>query len=185
MRRAYRLFAIIQLLRRRRLLRAREIAEKLEVSERTVYRDVAALVGIARPTIGMITNAGAEHLEGFGSLEGVARAEGEMVAGLAPDATAVINADDEFAPLWRELTPARVVSFGVRREADFAASEVRTAVGTEGFVTTFRLLTPSGSAAVRLAVGGAHNVVNALAAAAAAMSAGATLAQRLEDGVEP
>jgi UDP-N-acetylmuramoyl-tripeptide--D-alanyl-D-alanine ligase len=139
--------------------------------------DVAALVALARPTIGMITNAGAEHLEGFGSLEGVARAEGEMVAGLAPAATAVINADDEFAPLWRGLTGARVVSFGVRRAADFAASDVRTAVGAEGFVTSFRLLTPAGSAAVRLAVGGAHNVVNALAAAAAAMSAGATLAQ--------
>jgi UDP-N-acetylmuramoyl-tripeptide--D-alanyl-D-alanine ligase len=139
--------------------------------------DVAALVGIARPTIGMITNAGAEHLEGFGSLEGVARAEGEMVAGLAPGATAVINADDEFAPLWRGLTSARVVSFGVRRAADFTASEVRTAVGADGFVTSFRLQTPSGSAAVRLAVGGAHNVVNALAAAAAAVSAGATLAQ--------
>ena len=139
--------------------------------------DVAALVGIARPTIGMITNAGAEHLEGFGSLEGVARAEGEMVAGLAPGATAVINADDEFAPLWRELTSARVVSFGVRSAADFTASEVRTAVGADGFVTSFRLQTPSGSAPVRLALGGAHNVVNALAAAAAAMSAGATLAQ--------
>ena len=59
--------------------------------------EVAELVKVARPTVGLITNAGAEHLEGFGSLEGVARAEGEMVAGLAADATAVINADDEFA----------------------------------------------------------------------------------------
>ena len=65
--------------------------------------EVAALVALARPTIGMITNAGAEHLEGFGSLEGVARAEGEMVAGLTAAATAVINADDPFASLWREL----------------------------------------------------------------------------------
>src|SRR5207302_1945257 len=76
--------------------------------------EVAALVDIARPTIGLITNAGAEHLEGFGSLEGVARAEGEMVAGLAEGSTAVINADDEFAPLWRSLTSARVLTFGVR-----------------------------------------------------------------------
>ena len=76
--------------------------------------EVAALVRIARPTIGMITNAGAEHLEGFGWLEGVARAEGEMVAGLPPEATAVINADDEFAPLWTQSTAARVVTFGVR-----------------------------------------------------------------------
>jgi len=137
--------------------------------------EVAALVSIARPTIGMITNAGAEHLEGFGSLEGVARAEGEMVAGLTAGATAVINADDEFAGLWRALTPARVVTFGVREPADFSAAEVHTSVGSEGFLTQFRLSAPAGSAAIHLAVGGAHNVANALAAAAAAASAGAGL----------
>ena len=137
--------------------------------------EVAALVSIARPTIGMITNAGAEHLEGFGSLEGVARAEGEMVAGLTLGATAVINADDEFTGLWRALTPARVVTFGVREPADFSASEVHTSVGSEGFLTQFRLSAPAGSAAIHLAVGGAHNVANALAAAAAAASAGAGL----------
>ena len=137
--------------------------------------EVAALVSIARPTIGMITNAGAEHLEGFGSLEGVARAEGEMVAGLTAGATAVINADDEFAGLWRALTPARVVTFGVREPADFSATEVHTSVGSEGFLTQFRLSAPAGSAAIHLAVGGAHNVANALAAAAAAASAGAGL----------
>jgi UDP-N-acetylmuramoyl-tripeptide--D-alanyl-D-alanine ligase len=137
--------------------------------------EVAALVSIARPTIGMITNAGAEHLEGFGSLEGVARAEGEMVAGLTLGATAVINADDEFAGLWRALTPARVVTFGVREPADFSAAEVHTSVGSEGFLTQFRLSAPAGSAAIHLAVGGAHNVANALAAAAAAASAGAGL----------
>jgi len=137
--------------------------------------EVAALVSIARPTIGMITNAGAEHLEGFGSLEGVARAEGEMVAGLSAGATAVINADDEFAGLWRALTPARVVTFGVREPADFSATEVHTSVGSEGFLTQFRLSAPAGSAAIHLAVGGAHNVANALAAAAAAASAGVGL----------
>jgi UDP-N-acetylmuramoyl-tripeptide--D-alanyl-D-alanine ligase len=137
--------------------------------------EVAALVAIARPTIGMITNAGAEHLEGFGSLEGVARAEGEMVAGLAAGATAVLNADDEFAGLWRALTPAHVVTFGVREPADFSATEVHTSVGSEGFRTQFRLAAPAGSAAIQLAVGGAHNVANALAAAAAAASAGASL----------
>src|SRR5580658_4581442 len=66
--------------------------------------EVATLMKIARPTVGLITNAGAEHLEGFGSLEGVARAEGEMVAGLDASALAVINADDRFAPLWRAMT---------------------------------------------------------------------------------
>jgi UDP-N-acetylmuramoyl-tripeptide--D-alanyl-D-alanine ligase len=137
--------------------------------------DVAALVRIARPTIGVITNAGAEHLEGFGSLEGVARAEGEMVEGLAPDATAVINADDEFEDTWRRMTRAKVVTFGLRESADFTASEVRTTIGPEGFLTHFMLSSPLGSAAVDLHMGGRHNIANALAAAAAAAAAGASL----------
>jgi UDP-N-acetylmuramoyl-tripeptide--D-alanyl-D-alanine ligase len=137
--------------------------------------EVAHLVEVARPTVGLITNAGAEHLEGFGSLEGVARAEGEMVAGLESSATAVINADDDFAPLWRGSTPARVVTFGVRASADFSASAVEASVGPEGFSTRFRLSAPLGAAEIRLNLGGAHNVANALAAAAAAASAGAHL----------
>jgi UDP-N-acetylmuramoyl-tripeptide--D-alanyl-D-alanine ligase len=139
--------------------------------------EVAALVALARPSIGMITNAGAEHLEGFGSLEGVARAEGEMVTGLTAAATAVINADDEFVSLWRGSTPARVVTFGVRHPADFSAHDVRTSVGAQGFKTRFRLDAPQGSTAIELLLGGAHNVANALAACAAAASAGATLEQ--------
>ena len=137
--------------------------------------DVAALVKVARPTIGMITNAGAEHLEGFGSLEGVARAEGEMVEGLTRDATAVINADDEFADLWRGMTPARVLTFGLSHPADFSASDVRTTIGPEGFLTQFRLSSPLGSASIELHTGGRHNVANALAAAAAAAASGARL----------
>jgi UDP-N-acetylmuramoyl-tripeptide--D-alanyl-D-alanine ligase len=137
--------------------------------------DVATLVKIAHPTVGMITNAGAEHLEGFGSLEGVARAEGEMVEGLEPGATGVINADDDFADLWRKLTPARVVTFGVQKAADFTATDVKTSVGADGFLTRFNLVTPGGRVAIELRMGGRHNVMNALAAAAAATAAGAKL----------
>jgi len=137
--------------------------------------DVAALVRIAHPTVGLITNAGAEHLEGFGSLEGVARAEGEMVAGLKSEATAVINADDAFADLWRKMTPARVVTFGVQKPADFMAADLSTTVAADGFLTRFTLNSPTGRAPIELRMGGRHNVANALAAAAAAMSAGASL----------
>ncbi|HYM41498.1 MAG TPA: UDP-N-acetylmuramoyl-tripeptide--D-alanyl-D-alanine ligase [Steroidobacteraceae bacterium] len=152
-------------------------AERFAVVEMGANRagEVAHLVDVARPTVGLITNAGAEHLEGFGSLEGVARAEGEMVAGLEPSATAVINADDSFAPLWRSSTRARVVTFGVRAAADFRASGVQAAVGSEGFTTSFHLTAPIGAAAIRLRLGGGHNVANALAAAAAAASAGVAL----------
>ena len=137
--------------------------------------EVAHLVEIGRPTVGLITNAGAEHLEGFGSIEGVARAEGEMVAGLKPDATAVINADDEFVDLWRNSTPARVVTFGIEKAADFKATDVQTGVGPDGFLTRFNLVSPLGQVAIELRMGGRHNVANALAAAAAATAAGARL----------
>ena len=137
--------------------------------------EVAALVAIARPTVGLITNAGAEHLEGFGSLEGVARAEGEMVAGLQPEATAVINADDAFADLWRNSTRARVLTFGVEHPADFMAIDLTSTVSPQGFRTRFTLTSPLGRVAVELQMGGRHNVANALAAAAAATSAGARL----------
>jgi UDP-N-acetylmuramoyl-tripeptide--D-alanyl-D-alanine ligase len=139
--------------------------------------EVAALVKIAKPTVGIITNAGAEHLEGFGSIEGVARAEGEMVEGLDPSGIAVINADDEFADLWRGLTHAKVVTFGVRNKADFSASGVTADVGPQGFVTRFKLNSPAGSTSIELQLAGTHNVVNALGAAAAAVSAGASLPQ--------
>jgi UDP-N-acetylmuramoyl-tripeptide--D-alanyl-D-alanine ligase len=152
-------------------------AERFAVVEMGANRagEVAHLVDVARPTVGLITNAGSEHLEGFGSLEGVARAEGEMVAGLDASGTAVINADDAYAGLWRASTRARVVTFGTREPADFSASEVAASVGTQGFSTSFRLSAPLGSAAIRLNLGGAHNVANALAAAAAAVAAGAAL----------
>src|SRR6202521_4556576 len=139
--------------------------------------DVEQLVQIARPGIGLITNAGAEHLQGFGSLEGAARAEGEMVAGLPASGTAVINADDAYASLWRAGTAARVLSFGLRHEADFYAAGLHFEVAAQDFATRFRLHTPLGEIDLTLALAARHNVRNALAAAAAASSAGATLAE--------
>ena len=139
--------------------------------------DVAELVAIARPSVGLITNAGAEHLEGFGDLEGVARGEGEIVAGLAPEATAVLNADDAYFGLWREMARAgRTVSFGVRApRADFRALNPVQAIERGEFATRFTLRSPLGERAVMLKAGGAHNIANALAAAAAASAAGASL----------
>jgi UDP-N-acetylmuramoyl-tripeptide--D-alanyl-D-alanine ligase len=137
--------------------------------------EVAALVEIARPTVGLITNAGAEHLEGFGSIEGVARAEGEMVAGLAPSAVAIINADDAYADLWRGMTRARISTFGVANAADFSAHDLHTTIDASGFVTRFTLRAPTGSMPITLHLAGRHNVLNALCAAAAASAAGATL----------
>src|SRR5579875_68509 len=158
--------------------------------------EVASLAALARPTIGLITNAGAEHLEGFGSLEGVARAEGEMVEGLEPSGIAILNASDPFAPLWRSLTRARVITFGIGAPADFMARDVRADIVEGEFRTRFTLEyavarmassfadqhvqrtaadTHVERAPIELKLAGRHNVANALAAAAAAMAAGASL----------
>lgn len=139
--------------------------------------DVAELVPLAAPTVGLITNAGAEHLEGFGNLDGVARGEGEMVAGLAPAATAVINADDPYADYWRSVTKAgTTLTFGVSA-GDFRATDVAQAIEDGAFASRFTLVSPLGETAITLHAGGAHNIVNALGAAAAASAAGASLAQ--------
>ena len=138
--------------------------------------DVAELVRLARPTVGFITNAGAEHLEGFGDLDGVARGEGEMVSGLDEGATAIINADDAYADYWRAAAArARAVTFGVRAAADFAALDAVQAIERGEFVTRFTLRCPLGERAIVLKAGGAHNISNSLGAAAAAAAAGASL----------
>jgi UDP-N-acetylmuramoyl-tripeptide--D-alanyl-D-alanine ligase len=142
--------------------------------------EIAALVDIASPTVGLVTNAGAEHLEGFGSLAGVARAEGEMFAGLDGAATAVMNADDEFAPLWREMSgTARIVSFGIDSEADFRALSLSSRIADGAWASRFELATPAGTVRARIALPGRHNVLNAAAAAAAAWACGASLPQIL------
>ena len=139
--------------------------------------EVADLVAIVRPTVGIVTNAGAEHLEGFGSLEGVAHAEGELYAGLAPDATAIINTDDAYAALWTEMNGAgRRLCFGITGDADFRVAGAIEANGANDVSQRFELVTPAGRADVRLLLAGRHNVVNALGAAAAAHAAGADLA---------
>jgi UDP-N-acetylmuramoyl-tripeptide--D-alanyl-D-alanine ligase len=136
--------------------------------------DVAGLVALVRPTVGILTNAGAEHLEGFGDLDGVARAEGELYAGLAAGATAIINHDDAYRELWVGMSrAARRYSFGLAPGADFSARDVAQHVAGGSLWQAFELLTPAGPVAVRIALAGLHNVVNALGAAAAAHAAGA------------
>ena len=129
--------------------------------------EIAMLAEMARPQVGVVTNAGLAHIEGFGSREGVARAKGEMFSSLPADGTAVINGDDEFAPLWQELAGERRRLVFARGQADnvdvFASDEALDADESR-----FTLHTPTGSAVVTLPLAGSHNVSNALAAAAAA-----------------
>jgi UDP-N-acetylmuramoyl-tripeptide--D-alanyl-D-alanine ligase len=140
-------------------------------------REIAHLASIAQPDVGMVINAGPAHLEGFDGIDGVARGKGEMFEALGPAGTAVINADDRFAAYWHGLArrAGRVVTFGVRERADVTASAIRGELTTDGFRTTFELATSAGRRTIELALAGEHNVMNALAATAAAMAAGAGL----------
>ena len=138
--------------------------------------EIAHLASIAQPDIGLVTNAGSAHLEGFGSLEGVAAGKGELYTHLPPLGVAVINADDRYAAVWREAAGARqVVTFGLQEPADFTARGVDTIIGPGGARQQFDLISPAGTERVTLDLAGQHNLRNALGAAAAAYAAGAGL----------
>jgi UDP-N-acetylmuramoyl-tripeptide--D-alanyl-D-alanine ligase len=133
--------------------------------------EIDYLAAIAQPDIAVVTNAGPAHLEGFGDVAGVARSKGEVFARLGAQGVAVINADDRYAPLWREIAAhCRVVDFGLQAQAVVRAR-------WQGHVGGSRvsLSTPWGDTEFRLPLPGRHNVMNALAASAAALSAGAGL----------
>jgi UDP-N-acetylmuramoyl-tripeptide--D-alanyl-D-alanine ligase len=139
--------------------------------------EIAALAALAEPAIALVTNAGDEHLEGFGDLAGVARAEGEMYAVLPPSGVAVINADDPFHELWRTMSSGgSVLRFGIDAPAEARATAIQSRIEQGRFVTHFELALAGEQARVRLGFAGRHNVLNALGAAAAAHAAGVGLA---------
>ncbi|MEP6935659.1 MAG: UDP-N-acetylmuramoyl-tripeptide--D-alanyl-D-alanine ligase, partial [Nitrospirota bacterium] len=123
------------------------------------------LCEIVRPTIGVITNIGPDHLEFFGSMEESAQAKAELLELLPPDGMAMLNADDLYFDYLAARAQCRVMSFGFSEMADVRASGV-TSDARHG--TTFRLHLPGKSrpTIVRIKVHGTHNVTNALAAAA-------------------
>ena len=135
--------------------------------------EIANLGAIVGPTIAVITMAGPAHLEGFGSLEGVAKAKGELIDALPADGVAVLNADDRFFAEWRRRAGARrVVSFGFGAAADV---RVHGAPEVSGAGSRFTIAMPRERRVdVRLPLLGRANVGNALAAAAAAAAAGAS-----------
>jgi UDP-N-acetylmuramoyl-tripeptide--D-alanyl-D-alanine ligase len=137
--------------------------------------EIAYVARLARPTIGVVTNAGAAHLEGFGSVEGVARAKGELFQSLEEGGVAVLNADDRFAALWSDLIGARrTLRFGVQQAADIALKTGSECMELGDVLETrFTLRTPGGEIPIHLQLCGHHNVINACAAAAAALAAGA------------
>lgn len=134
--------------------------------------NIAELCALARPTIGVVTVVAPVHTETFGTIDGVARTKAELVAHLPAPGTAVLNADDPRVAAMAGATSAQVLSFGRSAAADVSAADV---VVDDELRAAFTLRTPWGSAPVRLGVRGEHQVTNALAAAAAALSAGAPI----------
>ena len=136
--------------------------------------DIAELSEIALPTVGVVTMCGPAHLAGFGSIENIAQAKGQLYQHLSASGFAVINADDRFSDYWRGVSRAgTLVTFGIDQPADYRAHNIE--LGALGTGTKFELRSPAGNVVVTLPFDGRHNVYNALAAAAAAMAAGASL----------
>lgn len=136
--------------------------------------EIAALTTLAQPEVAVITNAGRAHLEGFGSLEGVAHAKGEIASGLTPDGTFVFMDDTPWTELWRQRAEGRAtLVFGLdlkNAEARVSATSIRTCWDQDGFQTRFDAWLPGAEdpVAIGLGLAGRHNVMNALAALAAA-----------------
>nr|WP_153023772.1 UDP-N-acetylmuramoyl-tripeptide--D-alanyl-D-alanine ligase [Glycomyces albidus] len=131
---------------------------------------ITSLCEIAPPSIGAVLNVGISHLDGFGSIETTAEAKSELPRFLAPEGTAVLNADDPRVAAMADRTRARVLAFGIREDAEIRAADVEPGDGRHAFT----LVTPGGEARVQLRLWGDHHVYNALAAAAVMWRLGAS-----------
>ncbi|VVO83211.1 MULTISPECIES: UDP-N-acetylmuramoyl-tripeptide--D-alanyl-D-alanine ligase [Pseudomonas] len=136
--------------------------------------EIAYTVGLTKPHVAILNNAGTAHVGEFGGPEKIVEAKGEIIEGLAADGIAVLNLDDKAFGIWRTRAAGRqVLTFALSNsEANFHASDLAT--DARG-CPAFNLHTPEGSERVQLNLLGTHNVANALAAAAAAHALGVSL----------
>ena len=131
--------------------------------------EIAALAKIAQPEIGVVTNVAPVHLEFFKSIADIARAKYELIESLPPHGTAVLNADDKYVSQFGRDFKGEVVLYGTRATADVRAENIAPQP-SGGCV--FNLVAGGCSERVELALVGAHNIHNALAAAAVALERG-------------
>jgi UDP-N-acetylmuramoyl-tripeptide--D-alanyl-D-alanine ligase len=145
------------------------------------HGEIRYLTNLAKPTVALLNNAGPAHLEGFGDIAGVAKAKGEIFEGLQKDGVAIINADDKYTAVWDSICAAIAHQhFGINHPADVSATDLHP---VDGAGYRFKLHAGSTSVDVMLPLPGRHNVMNALAASAAAIAAGATLTS-VKDGLQ-
>ncbi|TAK60336.1 UDP-N-acetylmuramoyl-tripeptide--D-alanyl-D-alanine ligase [Methylobacter sp.] len=138
----------------------------------------------AQADVAIITNVGAAHIEGFGSVDGVAQAKGEIIQTLKQDGVAVLNRDDAYFDYWKSVAGTRkIISFGIDGAATVTAHSVKTEIVNDAFATSFELVTDAGVSTVKLKLAGRHNVLNALAATAACLALDIDL-QQIKQGLE-
>lgn len=138
--------------------------------------EIAYSSGLVSPDVGVITNAGNAHLEGFGSREAVAQGKGEIINTLKAQGTAVLCADDAYLDEWKDRAKrCSVITFGLSAGADVQAINIQPGSSNRGFYTDFSVLYADQSEEVRLPLAGQHNVLNALAATAACLALGVSL----------
>jgi len=136
------------------------------------HGEINELAHITNPDVALITNAGSAHLEGFGSLKGVAEAKGEIYSGLTANGVAVINADDKFGEYWSGLCKNNKQYRFALENTDVDVKGEWQPISTGGLL---KIKTDHEQCEIKLSVVGQHNAMNALAAAAASLAAGATL----------
>ncbi|MCU7960728.1 MAG: UDP-N-acetylmuramoyl-tripeptide--D-alanyl-D-alanine ligase [gamma proteobacterium symbiont of Bathyaustriella thionipta] len=134
--------------------------------------EIAQLTGWADPDVVLINNAAAAHLQGFGSLQGVARAKGEIIQSASSSAIVIFNADDPYADLWRQMAAQRrCISFGRSAQADVRLQDENSPLqwDVDGYSNRFRVRLPNQQQLLlKLPLAGQHNRMNATAALAAA-----------------
>ncbi|MFM6987895.1 MAG: UDP-N-acetylmuramoyl-tripeptide--D-alanyl-D-alanine ligase, partial [Arenimonas sp.] len=132
--------------------------------------DIAYLCSVVTPNVALVNNIAPAHIERMGSLLGIAETKGAIYEALPDDGLAVVNVDDAFCTYFLERIAGRsLLRFGLENNADVSAA--RIALNAEG--SRFELITPAGHAEIDLHMPGRHNVLNALAATAMALAAGA------------
>lgn len=135
----------------------------LEMGMSTPQNEIARLCRITPPDVSVVLNVLPVHVEHLGSISGVAKAKAEIVEGMKPGGTAILNADDPLVGAMAAGVDGRVLTFGLESQADVTATEIRCEVFGE---TRFRLTIGADSAEVTFPLSGRHNILNALAAAA-------------------
>ncbi|CAH8199241.1 MULTISPECIES: UDP-N-acetylmuramoyl-tripeptide--D-alanyl-D-alanine ligase [Vibrio] len=138
--------------------------------------EIAYTTSLVKPLAAVVNNVAAAHLEGFGSIDGVKLAKGEIYQGLAPGATAIVNLDSQGNEFWHSVLADKTVkTFSVaNQQADFWAKDIRLNENSEA---CFEMVTPVGNIDIQLGIVGQHNVSNALSATALALELGATLSE--------